>query len=244
MPSLHLLGTGAAISEAHRTTTMLGLSNSKSLFLIDCGGDVIQRVFAANLDLSLFSGILLTHEHADHVSGFPLFMEKIWLWGWHAPVPVYGPPAALDQAKRCFETFDVSTWQNFPEILWHEGVGTIMDNESWKITTDWVEHTVPAVGARIECKETGAVIGYSGDTVPTESVVRIAHEADILVHEATETGPGHSTAVAAAEIAKRARAHRLLLVHLPATLKDETLSQAQDIFGPTEWGKELGAYTI
>ena len=244
MPSLHLLGTGAALSEAHRTTTMLAVQNSKSLFLIDCGGDIIQRVLASNLDLSLFSGILITHEHADHVSGFPLFMEKIWLWGWHAPVPVYGPPSAISQAQRCFDTFDVSTWQNFPEIQWREGIGTIIDDDSWKITTDWVDHSVPAVGARFECKETGTVIGFSGDTRPTDSVVKMAHKADILVHEATGSGPGHSTAEEAAEIAKRARANRLVLVHLPATLSDATLTDAQSIFPATEWGVELGEYTF
>ena len=243
MPSLHLLGTGAAISEAHRTTTMLAVSSTSSLFLIDCGGDVIQRIFAAQLDLSLFSGILITHEHADHVSGFPLFMEKIWLWGWRAPVPVYGPPAAISQAKRCFETFDVSTWQDFPEIEWHERVGKIVDTDAWTITTDWVDHTVPAVGARILCKENGAVIAYSGDTVPTDNVVRLGQHADIMVHEATGSGPGHSTAEEAAEIALRAEANRLVLVHLPAVLKDETLMRAQSVFSATEWGEELGTYS-
>ena len=244
MPSLHLLGTGAAISEAHRTTTMLALSNSKSLFLIDCGGDIIQRVMACGLDLSLFSGILITHEHADHVSGFPLFMEKIWLWGWRKPVPVYGPPTAIDQAKRCFETFDVSTWQDFPEIEWITGTGTIVEDEAWQITTDFVEHTVPAVGARFTCKESGAVIAYSGDTVPTDSVVQLAQNADILVHEATGSGPGHSTAIEAAKIAADAHAKRLILVHLPAVLEDATLASAQSILPETEWGIEKGSYTL
>jgi ribonuclease Z len=54
---------------------MLALSSEESLVLIDCGGDVVQRVFAAGLDLQRLSGLMLTHEHPDHVTGFPLFLQ-------------------------------------------------------------------------------------------------------------------------------------------------------------------------
>ena len=83
---LHLLGTGAGYSEPHRTTTMLALSDHKqtdkeNLLIIDCGGDVIQRVLAAGLNPFALKHLILTHAHPDHLSGFPLFMEKIWLAG-------------------------------------------------------------------------------------------------------------------------------------------------------------------
>ena len=244
MPSLHLLGTGAAVSAPHRTTTMLAVSNSQSLFLIDCGGDIIQRVMAAGLNSSALTGMLITHEHADHVSGFPLFMEKIWLTGRHTPIPVYGPPTGIDQARRCFETFNVSSWENFPDIEWHIGVGPIVDDEHWRITTDFVKHSVPAVGVRIECKQSGTVIAYSGDTQPVDSVVNLAQGADVLVHEATGSGPGHSTVIEAAQIAAQADAKRLLLVHLPPELDEKGLHEAREIFSETEWGQELGTYTF
>ena len=242
MPALHLLGTGAAVSAPHRTTTMLAVTNTHSLFLIDCGGDVIQRVMAAGLDPSQFTGMLITHEHADHVSGFPLFMEKIWLTGRHTPVPVHGPPTGISQARRCFETFDVSSWQHFPDITWNECVGLTVDDAHWRITTEYVEHSVPAVGMRIECKRSGVVIAYSGDTRPTESVIRLAHQADVLVHEATGSGPGHSTVAEAAEVAKQAGAKRLILVHLPPELDEQALEESKSIFPHIEWGEEMGTY--
>ena len=244
MAALHLLGTGAAISAPHRTTTMLAVSNEHSLFLIDCGGDVIQRVMEAGLDPSKLTGMLVTHEHADHVAGFPLFMEKIWLTGRHSPVPVYGPAEGIDQARRCFETFDVSTWENFPDIHWHKGIGLAVDDEHWKITTDYVHHSVPAVGMRIECKHTGRVIAFSGDTRPTESVVKLGKGADILVHEATGSGPGHSTVLEAAQVAVRAEAKRLILVHLPPELDEGAFAEARSVFPNIEWGEELGTYAF
>jgi ribonuclease Z len=68
----------------------------------------------------------------------------------------------------------------------------------------------------------GRKIVISGDTAPTDAVRVAAHEADLLVHEATfleeETeraaDTGHSTARQAATIANEAHVRMLALVHL------------------------------
>ncbi len=72
----------------------------------------------------------------------------------------------------------------------------------------------------------------SGDTRPCEALERAAQDADLLVHEATfadEDRPraletGHSTAREAAQLAKRARARRLVLTHFSSRYEDD-LSQ-------------------
>ncbi|MDP9349072.1 MAG: MBL fold metallo-hydrolase, partial [Gemmatimonadota bacterium] len=117
--TLHLLGTGAAVSDASRTTTMLAFESADSVVVVDCGGDVVQRLMAAGVDLDRIEAMIVTHEHPDHVSGFPLFMEKIWLAGRRRPLPVYGPEAGIAQARRAFESFNTSGWKGMPEIEWH-----------------------------------------------------------------------------------------------------------------------------
>lgn len=244
MAYLHLLGTGAALSEPHRTTTMLAVSDEDSLILFDCGGDVVQRCFAAGLDLDLLSAVILTHEHPDHISGFPLFMEKIWLAGRRRSIPFYGPAEGLDQARRCFDTFDTSRWTGLPEADWHPVEELVIDDANWHITAKPVVHSVPTLGFRIVSKKSGGIVGYSCDTEPCANVISLGRDADILVHEATGDFPGHSTANQAAETAKDAHAKRLLLVHLPPDISDEGLNSARDIFPETEWGEELGRYAF
>lgn len=253
MPTLHLLGTGAGYSEPHRTTTMLALSTDDNLVIIDCGGDVIQRVLAAGLDPLALKNMILSHEHPDHISGFPLFMEKIWLAGRRTPIPLYGPPEALDQARRTFATFNTSRWEGLPERIWHEirpeqadasALIDLLEDDAWKITAAPVAHGVPTIGFRILSKTSGTVVAYSCDTEPTENVVTLAQDADLLIHEATGEYPGHSSAMQAAEMAVKSRAQKLVLVHLPANLDEHDLVEAKRIFPNTSWGFELGRYEI
>lgn len=246
--TLYLLGTGAAVSDPHRTTTMLAVSNGTSTIAVDCGGDLIQRLLAAGLDLGTLDALILTHAHPDHVSGFPLLMEKLWLAGRRRPLPVYGPASALSQARRIFEAFDTSGWQGLPEIQWHEVEeepgAEVLASEAWTVTASPVEHSVPTIGLRFSSSDERSV-AYSCDTAPSENVADLAREADVLVHEATGHMPGvHSSAEEAAEIAARAGAHRLLLVHLPPGLTDGDLADARTRFTETELGEELGVYEV
>lgn len=252
MPTLHLLGTGAAISDVHRTTTMLAFTDDDAsepaALLVDCGGDVLQRFREAGGAYDDIAGLIITHAHPDHVSGFPLFMEKIWLAGRRRPIPVCGIPPALDQARRTFEAFAPITegWDDMPEIDWrpveHTPDALVWDAAPWRVTASPVEHGIPNVGLRVEHVASGGVVAYSCDTAPTDSVAALSRDADWLVHEANGTGEGHSLAEGAAGIAQQAGAHRLVLVHLPPGDKKDDLARAQAVFPATELGQEVGAY--
>jgi ribonuclease Z len=248
MATLYLLGTGAALSDPHRTTTMLAVHHPESVVVIDCGGDVVQRLMSAGLDLDRIEAMIITHEHADHVSGFPLFMEKIWLAGRRRPIPVYGIEPALAQAQRAWESFDTSSWEGLPPIDWrevpHEEGAELLEDDHWRITVTPVEHSKPTIGLRVEDKDSGGVLAYSCDTAPTPRFVDLARGADLMVHEATGEGPGHSTAVEAANVARHANAKRLLLVHLPpaARLTSAMMAEARDAFPALERGAEGGQY--
>ena len=88
----------------------------------------------------------------------------------------------------------------------------------------------------------GRKIVLSGDTRPCESLRIAAHEADVLVHEATFAGEeadraaetGHSTAAGAAALARDAEVRLLALTHVSMRhpvrlLRDE----ARAVFAPT-----------
>ena len=95
----------------------------------------------------------------------------------------------------------------------------------------------------------GRKIAYSGDTRPIEAVVRLAEDADVLIHEATfddslaerAAEDGHSTASQAAEVAATAKVGLLLLTHISSRYPDPgvLLEQAKLVFPNTKVAEDL-----
>jgi ribonuclease Z len=216
--------------------------------LVDCGGDVLQRLLESGTSLDSIAGLIVTHAHPDHTAGFPLFMEKIWLSGRERPLPVCGIEPALEQVRRTWDAFEpVHRGWDAPEIDWrpvpHEPGATAWDDPRWHVSAAPVDHgDMPNVGLRFEHRATGRVAAYSCDTARSPAVVDLAANADLLVHEANGDFEGHSTAEDAAAVAEAAGARRLVLVHLPAGDKSPSLKAARTRFSATELGDELGAY--
>jgi ribonuclease Z len=89
----------------------------------------------------------------------------------------------------------------------------------------------------------GLKIVYSGDTRPSMKLVKLAANADLLIHEATFDEElkdkarieGHSTIVDAAEIAKLANVSKLVVTHISARYSETEplLEHARKIFSNT-----------
>ena len=142
MARLHLLGTGASLSGPGRTTTMLAAVRGGSIVLVDCGGDPVERLISAGLDPGEIDLLILTHAHPDHVCGFPLLMQKLWLAKRSRPLDVLGPREALDTARRLFEVFDTSGWDGLPELRWRPADPG--PRESAWAGEEWTIDTTPA----------------------------------------------------------------------------------------------------
>ena len=237
--TVHFLGTGAAYTSPGRTTTMLAFEDAGAYFLVDCGGDAVQRLLVSGLVPADVAAVVLTHEHPDHVSGFPLLIEKLWLAGRRAPIPIYGLRRTLDVAQTLLGAFNTSAWKDMPDLVYHEipaeEGADVFELGAFRVTSSPVLHPVPTVGLRVETA--AATVAYSCDTAPHPAVTRLARGADLLIHEATEHLPEvHSSAEEAAACAAEAGVGRLVLVHLPPVLPD--LAAARARFPETTWAAD------
>lgn len=228
---------------------MLALEHGPSIVVVDCGGDVIERMLGSDLDPLRIDLLVLTHEHPDHVGSFPLLVQKLWLGKRDRPLPIRGPRRALDQARRLFESFNTSGWKGLPPLDWvevaaHEGE-PVWDDNRWRITAAPGQHgRTPSIGIRVEAKGEGGIAAYSADTERSEAITRLAANANVLVHEATGGFGGHSTAEDAARVAAEADAERLVLVHLPPEAEQLDLTAAQAIFPALQLGRDGDALTF
>ena len=91
----------------------------------------------------------------------------------------------------------------------------VLDCPDFRIFSSPVRHLLPTIGLRFEFNHTGKVMAYSCDTEPCAQVVRLAEGADVLIHEAAGAARGHSSAEQAGEVASRAEASALYLIHYP-----------------------------
>lgn len=227
---------------------MLAVESRDTLVLVDCGGDAAQRLLASGLELDRVSCLIVTHEHADHVGGFPLLMERLWLAGIGPTFDVYGIAPAIAQARRAHEVFDTSSWPGYPEIRYHEvdqrDDSLVLETDDLEVRASPGRHAVPVVGLRFKDKRGGGVMVSSGDTELCTAITDLAHGADLLVHEATGDSPGHSSAEDAATVAHDAEVGRLVLVHLPPGFDEqaEPLTRARQRFHDVQVGSDGARY--
>jgi ribonuclease Z len=100
----------------------------------------------------------------------------------------------------------------------------------------------------------GKIVSYCLDTRPCVNAVKLAENADWLIHEATFTEDhieeshhfGHSTAVQAAEVAAEALAKRLLITHFSSRYTDvrQLVEEARAIFPQTFAAEDLAEFEV
>jgi ribonuclease Z len=249
MAQLLLLGTAAALADGSREPTSLALRGPRTTILIDCGANPLRQLQRLDVPLDSLDRLILTHSHPDHTAGFPLLVEMLWLAKRRRPLPVHGPAEALDVARRVFAQWDTSGWKGLFELEWHpvplEEAAPVVSTPEFDVTASPGRHSVPVIGLRVRAQQGGGLLAYSADGEPSSGVAGLAQGVDLLVHEATGDFPGHSTAEAAAQLARAAGARRLVLVHLAPQLADlpARLAAASAIFGPDViLGEDLANY--
>lgn len=235
MQKIVLLGTSNAVpAEGHENAHML-IRNGEHLVLVDCGANPIIHLPKAGVDFDQIEDIILTHFHPDHVSGAPLLLMDLWLMGRKKPITVYGLAYTLSRLQTLMDLYDWATWPGFFPIAFVELVEAehqmVLNKHGLVITASPVQHLLPTIGIRIEFSSNGKVVAYSSDTQPSDNVVRLAHGAEILIHEATGASIGHTSARQAGEIAQRAGVRQLYLTHYPVNADpQEMIAEASATF--------------
>jgi ribonuclease BN (tRNA processing enzyme) len=72
--------------------------------LVDCGESVDRSYKASGLSYDLIDAIFLSHLHSDHVGGFFMFMQGMWLEGRRKPLKVYLPGKAIKPLREILDT--------------------------------------------------------------------------------------------------------------------------------------------
>ena len=219
MAKLIILGSSNAVSSKDSENTHMVLVGEERTVMVDCVNNPIHRLEKAGVDFMDVTDLILTHFHPDHVSGVPLLLMDMWLRGRKSLINIYGLHYTLDRMEKLMELYSWENWPNFFPVAFHRlpanEKNRLLDCAEFKITSSPVRHLIPTIGLRFDFKANKKALAYSCDTEPCVEVVRLAEEADVLIHEASGAALGHSSAGQAGQIAAQAEVGKLFLIHYP-----------------------------
>ena len=198
-------GTGAPLPEAERAGPQAVVVAGDEVLVFDAGPGSTRQLALTGISVGSVDALFLTHYHSDHIGDIGELMLQHWTSeGTAAPLPVYGPPG-VDTVVEGFEhayTLDKSyrIAHHGVEVMPTSGFGaevhpfdlgadlmssqTVYASGEVEVIAFNVDHApvFPAVGYRVNYKDRSVVI--TGDTVYTESLVKHAMKADLLISEA------------------------------------------------------------
>ena len=236
-----LLGTGTPAPQMARFGASILVEAGDGKFLFDCGRGATQRLLQLQIPFSDVSKLFLTHMHSDHLVGIPDLWLTGWIYGRKIPFEVWGPEGTrsmMYHLEKAFES-DIHIRRDIDEMFPGEGIqviandfqeGVVYDESGVKITAFDVDHrpVEPAFGFRIDYQ--GRSVVLSGDTRPSENLVKFAQGADLLIHEVV------------APKALIARTGHFTARHQQAVIEHHTTpEQAGEIF--TRVGAKLAVYS-
>jgi ribonuclease BN (tRNA processing enzyme) len=197
------LGTaGGPLPRKDRAQPSNLLSVGGTLYLVDSGDGVTQRIVQAGYDFGQIRNIFITHAHGDHMSGLAPLLLARWEFQPRDPVHVYGSGAEeLVKGTIAYLTpnADIRSVQGKRTPLTqtfhgHDvAPGVVYQDDKVKVTAIENTHFHFPPGSRPDgnyrsysyrFETPDRVVVFSGDTGPSDALTELAKNADVLVAEA------------------------------------------------------------
>ena len=219
MGELIILGSANALPDLNHDTSHLLIVDEDRRVLVDCSGSPVQRLQEANVQLDRITDIIITHYHPDHVAGLPMLLMNMWLQGRENELNIHGLSITVEKIRTMMSLYDWEAWPGlYPvifKIIADKEMHEVLNTPGLIIHSSPVKHLIPTIGLRFDFNKSSKSLAYSCDTEPCDAVIKLAKNVDILIHEAAGEGKGHSSAFQAAELAEKANANKLYLIHYP-----------------------------
>lgn len=191
-----LLGTqGGPTFNAQRLGISTLVEAGSERLLFDAGRGTTTGMARVGINPADVTKVFLTHLHSDHVISLPELLISPWAsQGRNVPLYVWGPTGTRAMMQKFQEAldFDIHVRRDVDEKFPAEGVrvissdireGVAYESGGVTVTAFLVDHgpVKPAYGYRVDFR--GRSVVLSGDTKPSDNLVKFAAGVDVLIHE-------------------------------------------------------------
>lgn len=256
-------------------STLVEAGSERLLF--DAGRGLTTGMVRSAVNPAGVTKVFLTHLHSDHIISLP----ELWLFSWPQgrtePLQVWGPEgtrAMLMHLQEAF-AFDVRIRRDVDEKFSASGVeiaatdiqeGVVYEANGVRVTAFLVDHGLvkPAFGYRVDYR--GRSVVLSGDTRPSDNLVKFASGVDLLIHEvarwkqdpvligapdellpssrltrgqAKAIAEHHTDGVEAGRVFQAAKPRLAVFSHLAVDSQTTLSLVRQNYAGPVEFGEDL-----
>src|SRR3569623_1079754 len=226
------VGCGDAFGSGGRLNTCFHVSGREANFLIDCGASALPALKRLGIACGAIDLILITHFHGDHFAGLPYFLLDAQFSQRTKPLTIAGPQgiearltqvmeALFEHSSRTKQRFELDVVELVPERS--RSFGAV------NVTPYPVVHGEsggPFLAYRIEAE--GRTLAYSADTEWTETLIPLAHGADLFIAEAymyEKVVKNHLSLKTLEQHLPEIGTKRLVLTHM----SDDMLARLDDI---------------
>lgn len=226
MTSVQFLGSGDAFGSGGRLQTCILVRDGEWRCLLDCGTSVLIGLKGAGIDPASIDAIVISHLHGDHFGGLPFFLlDAQFTSRRETPLII---AAHADLARRLPAAMEVL----FPgsiraldmvptEFVALEPASSTTVGPA-RVDVYEVAHDCgsPPFAIRMTTPS-GHVVGYSGDSEWTDTLVEAAAGCDLFIAEAyfhDKRVKGHLDYATLLHQRPRLRARRLIATHPSADL--------------------------
>jgi ribonuclease BN (tRNA processing enzyme) len=191
------LGSGDAFGSGGRFQACLCLDGGTEPLLLDCGATGVIAMKQGGIDPASIGWVALSHLHGDHFGGLPWLILDGQFAKRNKALVVAGPVGARERVEQAFEALypGATTAQRaFDSSFIEFADGMPCQLGPALITPFRVRHQSGAPSYALRVEYGGKVIGYSGDTEWTDSLIDVANGADLFVCECNffdKKVPGH-----------------------------------------------------
>jgi len=224
---LTILGTGSARPVGDSAQSGILVEADGTYVLFDIGAGIASKL-EQYVTATRLSALFIGHYHADHwIDIGPMRYRFPWGDPAPAPLPVYLPPGGRDKLEHLAAA--IAERQGFFDPAY--AVREYESGQTFRVgpltvTPHAVGHYVPAYSMDIRGPR-GERVVYAGDMGPSEMVIDLARDAEVLILEATlEDGStddarrGHLDTPEAIDHVRRSGVKQGLLVHYWSERRD------------------------
>ena len=272
-----ILGSGTPNADPDRSGPAVAIVVGDAVYLVDAGPGIVRRAALAArtdsipaLDPPHLRRVFLTHLHSDHTTGLPDLILAPWVLGRTEPLEVYGPPGTTRMVGLLEQAYsediairlrggEPSNKTGYAANARDVAAGQVYRDSNVIVTAFEVPHGKWEHAFGYVFKTSDRTIVVSGDTRPSDAIVRACNACDVLVHEAYDADalkarPAdwqayhtayHTSSLELAELATRARPKLLVLYHQLSWRGSDSavVSQVRSRYrGAVVSSRDLGVY--